>query len=194
MLPIHSYVYHGNISALTDELKNHVDVNSIGGTFENTPLHFAVKYGHLEIVKKLLEYSPDIYIRNKELRTVLSMTVYFGLDGKDLEKDQAEIKKYLDICKILLEYEIKIRIDNREQYESQAWLKDIKDKDGNTPCDLLKSDWALQKRLQNLIAEVTEKYKLDYQAKEDIAQIIPSQKIDNYNMFEIRYRNVRNLA
>lgn len=61
----------GDVASVRALIDVGVDVNSIGGQFEQTPLHFAAREGRTEVVQMLINAGANVNARNKDYRTPL---------------------------------------------------------------------------------------------------------------------------
>lgn len=81
--PLHDAVYYNSVQAIELLLKNGANVN-FQAKFGNTALHIAGT--NIDIIRKILEYKPDILIKNKWEETPI---------------DRAEKMEYLAIARLL---------------------------------------------------------------------------------------------
>ena len=102
--PLHTAAYHGDLSAVKALVKQGADINEIGKISGNTPLHWTVNSGrvniasfnpvtgipnfpkpdekrlldYIEIVRFLVQHGTDVNIKNKSGETVLYQAVSDG--------------------------------------------------------------------------------------------------------------------
>ena len=62
-MPIHFNAIHNNIKELKKNITEGSNIDSLG-EYASTPLHYACREGHIEIVKFLIENGADVNIKN----------------------------------------------------------------------------------------------------------------------------------
>ena len=59
----------GDVASVRALIDVGVDVNSVGGQFEQTPLHFAAREGRTDVVHVLINAGANVNAQNKDYRT-----------------------------------------------------------------------------------------------------------------------------
>lgn len=69
----HSIAREGNLNKMRSLVQNRADINK-KDVNENTPLHYAVQYGHISVIRLLLESGAIYNTKNKESKIPLQLT------------------------------------------------------------------------------------------------------------------------
>jgi len=92
-ISIHLNAMRNNIQALKNDIKEGLDIDSLG-EYASTPLHYACREGNIEIIKLLIENGADVNLKNHY------STLYPIFDAITAMNNQ---KKYFLIIQLLIE-------------------------------------------------------------------------------------------
>ena len=117
------------------------------GVYRNTPLLYAAWYGHVNVVRVLLEGGADVDRANADQDTALHVAAQYG---------------HLDVCRLLLDWGAKVDPLNKWRFTPLHWAAllgrlsvvellvergadvSVKDEDGRTASDLARR-WGTNK-------------------------------------------------
>lgn len=113
------------------------DPNTRGGSYNYTLLHNAASAGSVDTVRLLLERGAEVHVYNVDMQTPFHLAT-LSLLTPSIKDDNQKRDAYLQVLKLLLEAEAKVRLQ-RHDWQSLL-LQDHADKNQLVPMKMIQED------------------------------------------------------